>query len=48
MLNYFEISLLSVISIILILKIIKQVLNIGKRKRERTMNKSKNHSLKMK
>jgi len=48
MLNYFEISLLSLISIILILKIIKQVLKIGKRKRERSMNKSKNRSLKMK
>jgi|GEM_PF-5445016 len=44
--NYFEIILISLISIILIFKIIKQIINIGKRKRER--NESKNHSLKMK
>lgn len=43
---YFEISLLSLISIILILKIIKQVLIIGKVKQERKDLKAKKRDLK--
>lgn len=40
---YFETSLVSLLSIILILKIIKQVIAIGKIKHERKKLKSKNY-----
>ncbi len=43
MLVYFETSLISLISIILILKIIKQAFIIGKVKHERKKLKSKNY-----
>jgi len=46
MMAYFETSLLSLVSIILILKIIKQVIAIGKGKRERKDLKAKNNDLK--
>lgn len=40
---YFETSLVSLVSIILIFKIIKQVIAIGKLKHERKKLKSKNY-----
>jgi hypothetical protein len=41
MLMYFEISVISLLSIILIFKIIKQVIYIGKIKHERNGNKNR-------
>ena len=46
MMAYFETSLLSLISVILILKIVKQVLIIGKVKHERKDLKAKRRDLK--
>jgi hypothetical protein len=43
MMDYFETSVLSLISIILILKIIKQVLIVGKVKQERKKSNTKNY-----
>jgi len=45
MYNYFETSLISLISIILIFKIIKQALIIGKVKHKRKELKSKNYKV---